>query len=120
MIFSMKSFYPLIAAALVILANHILGSWKSVIEGQFDWRVCKLGLIKALGVFFSIVLIEGAGYLMPDLAIVSLNGEMVTILTAVNIIATSAIAYYGALDVQKIVEILKVPVTKDLGPIDYE
>lgn len=117
--FDITGLYPMFSAVLMVFVNWLLGSWKSVVENTFDKNLFKKGALKAISIVVSVNLIALAGSLMPELTIISLNGQELTVVATIDMLYTAVIAYYGALNIRKIVTILQIPVTKEVGPEEH-
>lgn len=113
---NIKNFYPAIALLLVIFSNNLLGSCKSIIEGTYDKTVAILGIKKGIIVSTSMILVYIAGILVPDITLTAIEGVELTLNQAVQYILTGGFAYYAALVVKKLIEIIQVPTS---GPENF-
>lgn len=108
---NINDFYPALALLLVIFSNNLLGSCKSMIDGSFDKTTAILGLQKGAIVTLAVALMYAAGLLVPDITLTAIEGLELTLAQAIQYILTGGFAYYAALDIQKLLEIIKLPTT---------
>ena len=109
-----------LALIIVVFMNCLFGSMSAILDGTFDPIVARKGLLKGFIMIIACFGIYGAGTLVPDLMVITLNGVELSLLTALEVAFKSGIVYYGALDVQKIFSLLGIKVGENLGPKSHE
>ena len=87
--------YNIAAIAALMASNTILRIALSVKIGDFDFDELKRGLIKYLLTLIAVFFFYIAGQFCPDFKF-EINGELVTITTALNIMSLGIIGAYVA------------------------
>ena len=85
--------YNIIAVAALMVCNTILRVALSVKIGDFDADELKRGLVKYLLTLIAVAFFYAAGELCPQAGL-EINGEMVTIDTALNMLSLGLISVY--------------------------
>jgi len=86
-----------IAGGLILLmvSNIFLGSIDAWLNGQFDKKKLIQGVIKAFVVAVSMCLVYIAGLLNMEVITIDINGEVVNLITGVNLILTASAIWYA-------------------------
>ena len=79
----------------LILVNILLGSVHAILEKQFNKEKFKNGIIKGVIVGISIIIVYFIGLLTPTIIIMEMNGQKVTLITAIQLILVTSFLYYG-------------------------
>lgn len=79
-----------IAIGLVLLmsGNILLGSTEAGLNGEFNLEKFIKGIVKAVAVALTLVLIYTAGVLNPEVIQIDLNGSSVNLVDGVNLLLT--------------------------------
>jgi len=101
----------LLATALSILANILIGTIDSGINNQFDKARLLKGLKKAGAVIVSIAIFTFVGYLVPDIKVI----DQMTISDAMNLFTTAALIWYAGQGLLKIKNIVLPPTKVDIN-----
>lgn len=106
-IIDIKTLY--IAGALLILmsVNIILGSLNAIAERNFNGKTFLQGIIKAITIVGCFILVYAAGLLTFDLAVISINGEEVNVLTAIYLLLVYAFYHYSKEVILKLRDVIK-------------
>lgn len=98
-----------IAFALLLLigANILLGSTNAFMARQFDKTKFINGIIKGSVIAVSIVMVYAAGLLIPNIVIMQIDGQNVTLVMALGMLFVAAIIAYGQEDIGKIATFFK-------------
>jgi len=91
--FDIGLLYNIAAIAALMICNTVLRIALSVKIGDFDWGELKRGLLKYLLTLVAVAFFYAAGEFCPE-ASITINGDPVTIDTALNIMALGLIAVY--------------------------
>ena len=91
----MKLVYNIAAIASLMVCNTILRIALSIRIGDFDWDELKKGAIKYILTLIAVAFFYLAGELCPEFQI-EMNGELVTIHTALNLVSLGLIGAYAA------------------------
>lgn len=91
----------------LMVANILLGSIDALLNQQFNTKVLKQGIIKAIVVAISFILTYVAGYLNPDILAIEVNGETVNLIIAVTMILIAGFVYYGNEVLKKLIVFVK-------------
>lgn len=79
----------------LMLSNILLGSMSAFLNQQFDIKKLKQGLIKATVVIVSFILVYVAGLLNMDIITVDVNGEVVNLISGINLLLTMGALWYA-------------------------
>lgn len=79
----------------LILVNILLGSVSAILEKKFDKTKFFNGIIKGVIVAFCFIAVYFIGLLTPSIIIMEMNGQEVTLLTAIQLILLTSFLYYG-------------------------
>lgn len=109
----------MIVLPVVMLANTIMGMTTGFLKFEFDWKQLGRGLIKSIGFYFSIFLMVVAAMIMPELG-VELNGEIFTIVRALEFGILGAVLWYVGDFFKKFIKVLPSKVKVDVEPIGVE
>lgn len=109
----------MIVLPVVMLANTIMGMTTGFLKFEFDWKQLGRGLIKSIGFYFSIFLMVVAAMIMPELG-VELNGEIFTIIRALEFGILGAVLWYVGDFFKKFIKALPSKVKVDVEPIGVE
>jgi len=99
----------LLALPLAVIANIASGAIKAGTKHEFDWEIFKAGILKGLGVYFTLGLLIGVGLLLPNLEIV-INGASLTVLLALKTILFTAISAYVVKAVVNLIQLFNINV----------
>jgi len=80
---------------LLMISNIFLGSIEAWLNGQFDKKKLLQGVIKAFVVAISMCLVYIAGLLNTEVITIDINGEVVNLITGVNLILTGGAIWYA-------------------------
>lgn len=93
-----------------MLANVLLGSNLAKLKDEFNKKKAIAGLLKIGSIILAVLLMLGCAYCTQNIIVANINGSNVNLLDAMRIIFISAITYYGAQVINKLINILKVKV----------
>jgi small basic protein len=92
----------------VMLANIILGTSIATIKKQYSKAKFISGIFKAFTIIVGAFLMYLCSYLNPDILVAEVNGLEVNLINGMKVLFTSGIVLYGAKDLKKLSEILKI------------
>jgi len=90
----MQMLYLGIGLLGAIIINILLGSVSSILQRQFDKTKFINGIIKGAIVAICFIGVYFIGLLAPAIILININGQEVTILTAIQIILVTSFLYY--------------------------
>lgn len=96
---------------LLVVANIALGSIKAAMNREWDTRTFVNGLIKGAIVIGAFAAVYGAGWLNPDLAVVEIDGQQVTLSMGVFMILVVGFTYYAGKVLLKLKDIITAKVS---------
>ena len=99
----------IVALIALIVANTLLGAVIAGIKMDFKKEVLVRGLLKHTAIAFAIFLIYVAGLCVPNLQLVTINGDALTLIEALDTGFLSALAVYAG----KVIKNLYVLLTID-------
>lgn len=79
----------------LILINILLGSINAIIQKEYDGVKLRQGFLKGIIVCISFVGCYFVGLLNPDLLVLNIEGQEITLLTGINIILVGGYVFYG-------------------------
>ena len=92
----------------VMVANIVLGTSIAKIKKQYNKDKCINGIFKALTIIVGASLMYLCSYLNPDILVTEIGGIEVNLINGMKILFTSGIVLYGAKDLIKLSELLKI------------
>ena len=92
----------------VMVANIVLGTSIAKIKKQYKKDKCINGIFKALTIIVGASLMYLCSYLNPDILVTEIGGIEVNLINGMEILFTSGIVLYGAKDLIKLSELLKI------------
>lgn len=102
----LREFLKLALAIVCLMSSNILlGITLAKLKEQFEKGKVLAGIVKAVSILIGIVFIILAGYLTTDIIVANINGEPVNILYGVKLILIATIVWYGANDLQKLIQL---------------
>lgn len=111
-----------IMMALFMIVNILLGSGIAIVDGtkQFDKTIFFRGCIKALIIGLSIVALNYAGTFVPDMVVITLNGENLTVSAALLLIIDGAIITYAYKSFTNLYTLLRIETAIKVEQVDTE
>ena len=103
----MNTVYLGIGLIIFMIVNITLGSVDAILANTFDWGKFKRGIIKAIVVLICFILIYIAGVINADVIIVNVNGEEVSILTAIYFVIFGGLTWYAKEVLTKLAALVK-------------
>ena len=107
----MEQYYVMGALLIVVLVNNLFGSMSSIVEGKFDKRIAKRGLLKGILVAIGGIGLYGAGLLTPEISVGLFNGVELTLSQAINAIVAGGFIYYAYQDLLKLKDLIGVKIS---------
>lgn len=109
-----------IMMALFMIVNILLGSGIAIVDGtkQFDKTIFFRGCLKALIIGLSIVALNYAGTFVPDMVVITLNGENLTVSAALLLIIDGAIITYAYKSFTNLYKLLRIETSADIKQYD--
>lgn len=109
-----------IMMALFMIVNILLGSGIAIVDGekQFDKTIFFRGCVKALIIGLSIVALNYAGTFVPDMVVITLNGENLTVSAALLLIIDGAIITYAYKSFTNLYTLLKIETGTEIKQYD--
>ena len=101
----------------VMVANVLLGASLAKLQQEFSWKKMLSGGFKVICILGAAALMYGCSFLNPDIIIVSINNANVNLIEAMRYVGVVGITFYGAQDIKKLIDILKVNVEVS-NPVD--
>lgn len=101
----------------VMAANVLLGASLAKLQKEFSWRKMFSGGFKIICILGAAALMYGCSFLNPDIIVVSINNANVNLIEAMRYVGVAGITFYGAQDIKKLIDILKVNVEVS-NPVD--
>lgn len=92
---------------LLIAVNIVLGSIDAWLSGQFDKPKLLRGICKGAVVALCFAVTYLVGWLNPEVVAISINGQAVTLLTAVYLIIMAGFLFYAAEVIGKLAGFVK-------------
>jgi len=82
---------------LIVLmgCNILMGSIEALLTQEFNKKKFLQGVIKAVVVVICFILTYFVGLLNPNVVAISVNGEMVNVLTAMNLVVLAGFTWYA-------------------------
>lgn len=111
-----------IMMALFMIVNILLGSGVAIVDGtkQFDKTIFFRGCLKALIIGLSIVALNYAGTFVPDMVVITLNGENLTVSAALLLIVDGAIITYAYKSFTNLYKLLRIETAINVEQVDTE
>lgn len=111
-----------IMMTLFMGVNILLGSGVAVVDGekQFDKRIFFRGVLKASIIAVAIIGINYAGTFAPDMVVVKLNGQDLTVANALLLIIDGAIITYACKSFSNLYKLLKIETGTQVEMVDTE
>lgn len=111
-----------IMMAMFMIVNILLGSGIAIVDGEqkFDRTIFFRGCLKALIIGLSIVALNYAGTFAPDMVVVKLNGQDLTVANALLLIIDGAIVTYACKSFSNLYKLLKIETAIEVEQVDYE
>lgn len=108
--------------AMFMIVNILLGSGIAIVDGEqkFDRTIFFRGCLKALIIGLSIVALNYAGTFAPDMVVVKLNGQDLTVANALLLIIDGAIVTYACKSFSNLYKLLKIETAIEVEQVDYE
>jgi riboflavin synthase alpha subunit len=104
--------YKLIGLALALIifmvANIVFGSAIASIKEEWNKEKLIKGIKKAIAIAIGFVLVYIGGLLVPDLAVVQINGTSLTVSMALDVLFTVAVVTYAYKSIKNGAELLGV------------
>ena len=99
-----------IMMAIFMCVNILLGSGIAIIDGtkQFEWSIFFRGCLKAATIAIAIIALNYAGTFVPDMAVISLNGQEFTVQNALLLVIDGAIITYAYKSFLNLYSLLKL------------
>lgn len=101
----------------VMAANVLLGASLAKLQQEFSWEKMLSGGFKVICILGAAALMYGCSFLNPDIIVVSINNANVNLIEAMRYVGVVGITFYGAQDIKKLIDILKVNVEVS-NPVD--
>lgn len=111
-----------IMMTLFMGVNILLGSGVAVVDGEktFDKRIFFRGVLKASIIAVAIIGINYAGTFAPDMVVVKLNGQDLTVANALLLIIDGAIITYACKSFSNLYKLLKIETGTQVEMVDTE
>ena len=111
-----------IMMALFMVVNILLGSGVAVVDGEktFDKKIFFRGVLKASIIAVAIIGINYAGTFAPDMVVVKLNGQDLTVANALLLIIDGAIITYAGKSFSNLYKLLKIETGTQVEMVDTE
>ena len=111
-----------IMMALFMVVNILLGSGVAVVDGEktFDKKIFFRGVLKASIIAVAIIGINYAGTFAPDMVVVKLNGQDLTVANALLLIIDGAIITYACKSFSNLYKLLKIETGTQVEMVDTE
>lgn len=106
-IISIELIHLVIGLVALMVANITLGSIEALLNQQFNIKVFRQGVIKAIVVAICFALTYIAGYFNPEIIAVEINGEAVNLTTGINLILIAGFIHYGNETLKKLITFVK-------------
>lgn len=107
-----------IALICLIVANTILGAVIAAIKIDFKKEVMLRGLLKHTAIAFAIFLIYVAGLVVPNLQLVTINGDALTLIEALDTGFLSALAVYAGKVIKNLYTLMTIDAKNTVEEID--
>ena len=91
----MNLVYLGIGLIVLMLCNILMGSIDALLTQEFNKKKFLQGVIKAVVVVICFILTYFVGLLNPNVVAISVNGEMVNVLTAMNLVVLAGFTWYA-------------------------
>lgn len=88
-------FIYVLVVALLMIANTVFRIALAQVIGDFSWAELWKGLKKYLLIIVGIALVYASGLLMPDMKLITINQQDVTILDGLNVLAIALVGIYA-------------------------
>lgn len=88
-------FIYVLVVALLMIANTVFRIALAQVIGDFSWAELWKGLKKYLLIIIGIALVYASGLLLPDMRLITINQQDVTILDGLNILAIALVGIYA-------------------------
>lgn len=88
-------FIYVLVVALLMIANTVFRIALAQVIGDFSWTELWKGLKKYLLIIVGIALVYASGLLMPDMKMITINQQDVTILDGLNVLAIALVGIYA-------------------------
>lgn len=111
-----------IMMTLFMGVNILLGSGVAVVDGEktFDKKIFFRGVLKASIIAVAIIGINYAGTFAPDMVVVKLNGQDLTVANALLLIIDGAIITYACKSFSNLYKLLKIETGTQVEMVDTE
>ena len=108
----------IVALIALIVANTLLGAVIAGIKMDFKKEVLVRGLLKHTAIAFAIFLIYVAGLVVPNLQLVAINGDALTLIEALDTGFLSALAVYAGKVIKNLYILLTIDTKNTVEEID--
>lgn len=88
-------FIYVLVVALLMIANTVFRIALAQVIGDFSWAELWKGLKKYLLIIVGIALVYASGLLLPDMRLITINQQDVTILDGLNVLAIALVGIYA-------------------------
>lgn len=88
-------FIYVLVVALLMIANTVFRIALAQVIGDFSWAELWKGLKKYLLIIIGIALVYASGLLLPDMRLITINQQDVTILDGLNVLAIALVGIYA-------------------------
>ncbi|MDO4377973.1 MAG: hypothetical protein Q4C64_02320 [Erysipelotrichia bacterium] len=88
-------FIYVLVVALLMIANTIFRIALAQVVGDFSWNELWKGLKKYLLIITGVALVYVSGLLLPDMKLIAINQQDVTILDGLNILSVALVCIYA-------------------------
>lgn len=102
-----------IGLILLIVANILFGTSLAKLKNEFRKEKFKEGIFKAISVLISTSLMYLCARMNPNILAIELNGNLVNLETAMQMLFTAGIIYYASQDISKLQKILNIKNSKE-------
>lgn len=111
-----------IMMTLFMGVNILLGSGVAIVSGEktFDKKIFFRGVLKASIIAAAIIGINYAGTFAPDMVVVKLNGQDLTVANALLLIIDGAIITYACKSFSNLYKLLKIETGAQVEMVDTE
>lgn len=97
-----------IGLLLAALANVVVGSATAYVNGKFNPKTLKRGVVKALAVFLSLGCLALAGYLNPTVVGIVIGDTSLNLYSAVKTTMTAGIVAYAGMALNQVVKTMRL------------
>lgn len=96
----------IMATSILAGVNVVLGSLNAWFNGEFDGKKLLRGVGKAIFIIGCVFGIYYSGSLVPDIAVMEIDGNKVNLMTAIHLSGVTVFALYGKQAIEKLMKLL--------------